>query len=228
MNKFMSSIFISVSIIILVLITAGNYPLDRIPCNLKTDIEGGQFLKSKKIMVYNSTFGKTISSYEKKDSLYIMTTEGEDFYYRQSYLLNDKGIFIKDTYQKMSPMIFVNIEDKYTYNRPVMRLPLPIVANNTWEWRGVEYCDDEKSNLTVKGKILSTETVKTKAGTFETTVVETTISSENGTENKLTEWINKDYGIIKSEVKINGGGVMGIVRDILGYGNIFFELEEIK
>lgn len=214
--------------IIFIILFCGSNTKEWNPNQINSEYNDDIFLKSKKTLIYNSTFGETTSTIRKRDSLYVMTTEGEDFYYRQSYLLKNDGIFIYETYQKMSPMIFVNIEDKYTYNSPVMRLPLPIESNNSWEWRGVEYCDDEKSNLVVKGNILKTEKLKTKAGTFETTVVETIISSENGTENILKEWINKDYGIIKSEVKINGGGIMGMIRDILGYGNIYFELEEIK
>jgi hypothetical protein len=186
------------------------------------------FLKSQKTLVYNSTFGKTYSSIQKKDSLYIMTTKGEDFFYRQSYLIKNDGIYIYETYQKMSPMIFVEIEDLFTYNRPVLRIPLPFTINKNWEWKGFEYDDGDKNNLTITGTIKGNETIITKAGTFETTVFETSIVSSSGTKNLVKEWISEEIGVIKSKIEINGGGVMGMLRDLLGYGTIFFELEEMK
>jgi hypothetical protein len=34
--------------------------------------------------------------------------------------------------------------------------------------------------------------------------------------------------MIKAKIIIEGGGVMGFLRDILGYGTIEFELKEIR
>ncbi|MFH1197162.1 MAG: hypothetical protein V1720_15805 [bacterium] len=191
-------------------------------------IEKNIFLKSQKTLIYNSTFGKTYSSIQKKDSLYIMTTKGEDFFYRQTYMMKNDGIYIYETYQKMSPMIFVEIEDLFTYSRPVLRIPLPFTPNKNWEWKGLEYNDGDENNLTITGKIRGKESIKTKAGIFETIVFETSIVSSSGTKNLVREWISEELGVIKSEIEINGGGVMGMLRDLLGYGRIFFELEEIK
>jgi len=186
------------------------------------------FLKSQKTLVYNSTFGKTYSSIQKKDSFYIMTTKGEDFFYRQTYLMKNDGIYIYETYQKMSPMIFVNIEELFTYNKPVLRMPLPFIVSKKWEWKGMEYSDGDENRLTVSGEIKGVKSLQTKAGTFETILFETSINSSSGTKNFVKEWISEEYGIIKSEIEINGGGIMGTLRDLLGYGKIYFELEEVK
>jgi hypothetical protein len=35
-------------------------------------------------------------------------------------------------------------------------------------------------------------------------------------------------GLIKAKVIIEGGGIMGFVRDVLGYETIEFELKEIR
>jgi len=38
----------------------------------------------------------------------------------------------------------------------------------------------------------------------------------------------KDFGMVKMLVSIEGGGMLGFARDILGYGTITFELKEIR
>jgi hypothetical protein len=37
----------------------------------------------------------------------------------------------------------------------------------------------------------------------------------------------EEIGVIKTKIIIEGGGVEGVLRDILGYGTIEFELKEI-
>ena len=54
------------------------------------------------------------------------------------------------------------------------------------------------------------------------------LETSNGTKNVLTEWYAKDLGMVKMLVSIEGGGMLGFARDILGYGTITFELKEIK
>ena len=56
----------------------------------------------------------------------------------------------------------------------------------------------------------------------------TIVESSSETINKVTEWYAEGIGLIKAKVIIDGGGFMGFMRDLLGYGTIEFELEEIK
>ncbi|MHA2123516.1 MAG: TapB family protein, partial [Promethearchaeota archaeon] len=91
-----------------------------------------------------------------------------------------------------------------------------------------EYSDDEKYNVKVSGKVLGNEFVTTKAGTFEAIKLETIVESSSETKNKVTEWITEGVGLLKAKIIIDGGGFMGFMRDLLGYGTIEFELEEIK
>ena len=65
-------------------------------------------------------------------------------------------------------------------------------------------------------------------GKFEALIVETSLETSNGTKNIMTEWYAKDIGMVKMQVSIEGGGMLGFARDILGYGTIEFELKEIR
>jgi hypothetical protein len=59
--------------------------------------------------------------------------------------------------------------------------------------------------------------------------IETTIeNSSNSSRNIVTEWYAEKIGLVKAEIVIGGGGLMGIIRDLLGYGTITFELKEIR
>ena len=40
--------------------------------------------------------------------------------------------------------------------------------------------------------------------------------------------MQKGLGLIKAKIIIDGGGVMGLLRDVLGYGTLEFELAEIR
>ena len=97
-----------------------------------------------------------------------------------------------------------------------------------WKWDGEEYSDGENYNVHITGKVLGTELVTTKVGTFKAIKLETIVESSSKTKNKVTEWITEGVGLIKAERIIDGGGLMGFMRDLLGYGTIEFELEEIK
>jgi hypothetical protein len=97
-----------------------------------------------------------------------------------------------------------------------------------WKWGGEEYSDGDKYNVNISGKVIGNETVITKAGKFETIKLETIVESSSDTKNIVTEWYTQDVGLIKAKIIVEGGGFMGFMRDLLGYGTIEFELEEIR
>jgi hypothetical protein len=80
----------------------------------------------------------------------------------------------------------------------------------------------------ITGKVLNKEFVITKAGTFEAIKLESVVESSSNEKNKVTEWYAEGIGLIKAKIIIEGGGIMGFLRDILGYGTIEFELKEIR
>jgi len=80
----------------------------------------------------------------------------------------------------------------------------------------------------VTGKVLGKEFVTTDAGRFETIKIESLIEGSSDLKNRVTEWYAEGIGLIKVKAIIEGGGMMGFLRDILGYGTIEFELKEIR
>lgn len=78
------------------------------------------------------------------------------------------------------------------------------------------------------GKIIGLDTVVTDAGKFETMKIETIIKSSEGTRNIMTEWFARGIGMVKTHLVIEGNGFASFIKDVLGYGNIDFELEKIS
>jgi hypothetical protein len=179
-------------------------------------------------LIYNSSFGECITTYTQDGGLTISSSEADDFEYKQSLIIKEDGIYVTETYQYLKIFLFIKKEATSTYGKPLLRFPLPLLPGKEWKWEGEEYSDDEKFNVNISGKALGNETVVTKAGKFETIKLETIVESSSDTKNIVTEWYTQGVGLIKAKIIVEGGGFMGFMRDLLGYGTIEFELEEIK
>jgi len=179
-------------------------------------------------LIYNSSFGECITTYTQDGELTISLSEADDFEHRQSLSIKEDGIYVTETYQYLKIFLFIKKEATSTYGKPLLRFPLPLLPGTEWIWEGEEYSDDEKFNVNISGKVLGTEFVTTNAGTFEAIKLETIVESSSDTKNIVTEWYTQGIGLIKANIIIEGGGFMGFMRDLLGYGTIEFELEEIK
>jgi hypothetical protein len=179
-------------------------------------------------LVYKSSFGECITTYTQDGGLTISSSEADDFEYRQAMSIKEDGIYVTETYQFLEIFLFIKKESTSTYEKPLLRFPLPLLAGKEWNWEGEEYSDGEKYNVHITGKVLGYESVITKAGKFEAVKLETIVESSSATKNKVTEWYAEGVGLIKANAIIEGGGFMGFMRDLLGYGTIEFELEEIK
>ena len=179
-------------------------------------------------LVYKSSFGECLTHYTQNGGLTISSSEADDFEYMQSMSIKEDGIYVTETYQFLKIFLFIKKEATSTYEKPLLRFPLPLLPGTEWVWEGDEYSDGEKYNVYITGKVLGNESVLTKAGKFEALKLETIIESSSETKNKVTEWFTEGIGLIKAYVIIEGGGFMGFMRDILGYGTIEFELEEIR
>ena len=182
----------------------------------------------KKQFVYNSDFGESVLQVNKESNLNIFTFTGDDFTYRQKLLINDEGVFVKETYQKMKLFLVFNKEGTFSYSEPLPRIKFPLEVGKTWEWKGTEYEDDDKNTITVIAKVEKTEKLNVPAGIFETIKLVTIINSSAGTKNVVTEWYAKYIGLVKMSAIIEGGGIIGTARDLMGLGDIVFELKEIK
>lgn len=179
-------------------------------------------------LVYQSSFGESISNYKRDGENILCMNEADKFKYRQILSINKDGVYVKETYQFLKLFLFIKKENRFTYGKPLLRLPFPIEPGKEWQWEGDEYsgCDTNKVHL--YGKIIGKETISTKAGQFETIKIETRIEDSANTKNIITEWYAENIGLIKAKIVVGGGGLMGMVRDILGYGTIDFELKEIR
>jgi len=181
-----------------------------------------------KKLIYNSSFGDLELKITKEKNAHLFSYDSEKFKYRQKLFVDDKGLFVNETYQKLKLLLFITKEGKYVYDKPLLRVPFPVKIGQVWSWDGKEFIDDDTHIVNLEGKASKLETVTTPAGKFETLKLETTLKTSEGTKNILTEWYAKDLGMVKMLVSIEGGGMLGFARDILGYGTIVFELKEIR
>jgi hypothetical protein len=181
----------------------------------------------KKRLIYDSSFGDLELKVTRNNDTYLFSYDSNKFKYRQKLFVNDEGLFVTETYQKIKLLLVITKEGKYVYDKPLLRVPFPVQIGQEWSWNGKEFINDETHTVSVKGKATKYETITTPAGKFESLKVESTLETSQGTKNLLTEWYAKDLGMVKMQISIKGGGMLGFARDVLGYGTIVIELKEI-
>jgi len=185
-------------------------------------------VNSKVTLVYKSSFGESTTKYSQDGEFIISLSEADDFQYRQILEVEEDGIYIKETYQFLKIFLFINKEAECTYGKPLLRFPLPLSPGMEWEWEGEEYSDGDTNIVKVTGKVFDKEFIITDAGIFEAIKLESIVEGADDSNNKVTEWYAEGIGLVKAKIIIEGGGLMGFLRDLLGYGSIEFELEEIR
>ena len=179
-------------------------------------------------LVYNSSFGESITKYSRDGEFIISSSKADKFKYRQTLIIKEDGIYVKETYQFLKVLLLITKEETFTYNKPLLRFPLPLTSGTEWKWEGEEYSKSGTNKVKITGKILNEEFVITKAGSIKAIKIESVVEGSSNAKNRITEWYAKDIGLIKAKIIIEGGGIMGFLRDILGYGTIEFELNEIR
>lgn len=179
-------------------------------------------------LVYESSFGESVTKYYQDGDFIISLSEADDFVYRQNLILRDDGVYTTETYQYFKVFLFIKKETTFIYGKPLLRLPLPLTPGMEWVWEGDEYSNGEQNKVKVSGKAVEEEFVLTKAGRFKAIKLETIVEGSSNSRNTVTEWYAKGIGLIKAQIIIEGGGIMGFLRDILGYGTLQFELAEIR
>jgi len=179
-------------------------------------------------LIYKSSFGESVTKYFRNGEFTISSSESEKFKYKQTLLIKDDGVYVNEIYQYLKIFLFIKKEASFTYGKPLLRFPLPLTPGISWACEGEEYSDGDMNKVKVTGKALAKEFVTTKAGRFEAIKLESLIEGTANAKNRVTEWYAEGIGLIKAKIIIEGGGVMGFLRDILGYGTIEFELQEIR
>ena len=178
-------------------------------------------------LVYNSSFGESRSRFIENGEFTISSNEGEKFKYIQTLMINEEGVYIKETYQFVKIFLFLKKEADFRYSKPLLRIPFPLVPGKEWHSEGEEYSDGDTTHVMISGKVIAREQVKTPAGLYEAIKIETRIEDSKKSTSTVTEWYSKEIGLVKAEIVTGGGGLMGIVRNLLGYGTITFELKGI-
>jgi hypothetical protein len=179
-------------------------------------------------LVYESSFGEAVTKYFQDGEYIISLSEADDFVYKQDFILKDDGVYTTETYQYFKVFLFIKKEATFVYGKPLLRFPLPISPGMEWVWEGDEYSHGEKNKVKVSGKAIEEELVLTKAGSFKAIKLETIVEGSSKSRNTVTEWYAEGIGLVKAKIVIEGGGMMGFLRDLLGYGTINFDLKEIR
>ncbi|MBI3125059.1 MAG: hypothetical protein HYZ10_11710 [Ignavibacteriales bacterium] len=177
--------------------------------------------------IYDSSFGDATTKVALANGLIENKSEADNFKYQQKLEMRESGLFIHETYQYIKLLLFIKKESRVTYNKPFQRYAFPLFVGKEWNDEAIEYIDGDSNKVSLIGKVLAEEEIATKAGKFTALKIQTTIESETGAKNIVTEWIAAGTGLVKARIEIKGGGLMGFARDILGYGTINFELKEI-
>ncbi len=208
---------------IIVLITNADEKIKEVPNNISNYFP----VNNNTTLVYKSSFGRSLTRYFYDKEFIISSNEADKFKYIQKLLIKDDGVYVFEVYQYLQIFIFIKKEGRYTYSKPLLRLPLPLTPGKEWQCKCDEYSNSDTNKVIVTGKVIGSEILKTTLGNYETIKVETKIESGTG-KNTVTEWYSAGIGLVKANIIIEGGGLMGFARDILGYGEINFDLEEIK
>jgi hypothetical protein len=197
-----------------------------------TNVFGKEYLpyNPKLVLVYDSDFHETLSKTDLiANGIIQHENKANNFTYRQKFSMHPDGLYITETYQKIKVLLLFKVEKKVTYNKDLLKIPFPVKTGQQWTCDRTEYLDNGDSNkISLVSKCIGAETLKLKAGTFYTMKTESVIKSSDGSTNYIEEWIAPNVGLVKTRIKMTGGGLTGTVRDVLGLGELNFELVEIK
>jgi DUF3108-like len=222
----MNSRFLNIIFLILLFTVMSDFSLNKEKTHVITN---SYFPVNNSIeLVYNSSFGECITKYFQDGEFTISSSEADDFKYREALIIKEDGVYVIETYQFLKIFLFINKEATSTYEKPLLRFPLPLLPGMGWEWEGAEHSDGDTCKVKVTGTVIGKEFVKTDAGRFEAIRIESLVEGSSDLKNRVTEWFAEGIGLIKVQAIIEGGGIMGFARDILGYGVIEFELKEIR
>ncbi len=178
---------------------------------------------------YSSSMGDAEAIIKKVGNNYIMDLRNDDFFFVQTIYVENDTIFLTKLDQEVDVFLFISSSSSVTYNRPYLRFPFPLSINDNWSWNGVEYIDGEDPDtISVSGKVLGKELVKTEAGNFDCVKFQIDIrKKKSGTHTKFYEWRTPKIGLVKLEAFIDSKGFIGTIINLLGYDEMIFELKKI-
>ena len=178
---------------------------------------------------YSSSMGDAEAIIKQVGNNYIMDLRNDDFFFVQTIFVENDTIFLTKLDQEVDVFLFISSSSSVTYNRPYLRFPFPLNIGDNWNWDGVEYIDGEDPDtISVFGKVLDKELVKTEAGNFDCVKFQIDIrKKKSGTHTKFYEWRTPKIGLVKLEAFIDSKGFIGTILSLLGYDEMIFELKKI-
>jgi len=181
-------------------------------------------LKRDVLYSYDSNAGDTEAEVSEDDDELVLTYNAGSITYEQQFFKGNDGIYLTRT--ETSALLFFG--SKVTYPEPVLRLPLPLEVGKSWEWEGLETAGSDTGKLTIKGKAIGEEVVKTPLGEFKCLKILLDIESEMGSKNIVTEWLAPEIGVVKFHAELEGSGITGFLQDLMGLDEITFELTGLE
>ena len=118
-------------------------------------------LDLKKTLIYNSSFGDLELKVTQEKNAHLFSYDSDKFKYRQKLFINDNGLFVNETYQKIKLLLFITKEGNYVYDRPLLRVPFPVEIGQEWTWNGNEFVNDETHTVSLRGKAAKFDTIIT-------------------------------------------------------------------
>ena len=178
---------------------------------------------------YSSSMGDAESIIKQVGNKYIIDLRNDDFFFIQTIYVENDTIFLTKLDQEVDVFLFISSSSSVTYNQPYLRFPFPLNIGDKWNWDGVEYIDGENPDtISVSGKVLGEELVKTEAGNFDCVKFQIDIRKKKSrTHTKFYEWRTPKIGLVKLEAFIDSKGFIGTIINLLGYDEMKFELKKI-
>ena len=180
------------------------------------------------ILYYDSNFGEAKSYVIEDGETFILDMRSDDFIFIQDVIVKNDTVYLTRLEEEVDVLFFFSAGIKVTYNEPVLRIPFPMKAGQTWKWEGIEYIDEgETDSVEIRGKLLGEEIVKTEAGEFECIKIQTDINKKSGVHTRFYEWRTPQIGLVKLEAQMDTKGFIGTIIDLLGYDSMYFSLIKV-
>ncbi len=205
-------------------------PITLTPVSYEKELTNKEFGKeyfpfdTKKVYHFESNVGDTEAEFTRFEDGVTLTYDAPNMEYRQTLVNESDGIFLKRT--EMKAFLFFGNDIKYV--EPVLRIPFPMKAGDSWEWHALETEDGDTTNLTISGEVLGEEKVFTPYGEFNCLKIRQHITSEKGSTNIMTEWFAPRVGLVKSHTQLEGSGLTGFIQSVFGYDEVTFELASVE
>lgn len=172
---------------------------------------------------FSTSIGKADYIVKSANKQYSIVIDGMGVTYTQNYYADQSGVYITKTENKA---LFTH--NLFTYNKPLLKYPFPLKLNQTWNWSGIEYNDDNQRRLDVFGKVLGEETIITKTGKYNCLKVYLKLTAADGKVTQIYEWLAPNIGIVRQISTLQGEGIASILQKLFGLEKISFELIELN